>query len=671
MDCDSSHFYSQTADWNVVSLATRYVNVVDDPSRLRTRDGRQLDPALRGYQITEVPAHEASRRFPGLAAARLGASGKQRIALLLDPETGEPAQAADGTPVILPPTRGTDPGVANMVSWRADTGVVLQTGGPPESFLTVLGAAFPEVNVIRLDMNAETLDNPQRASDWRAFAELAAKHGYGLIIQNSDGELAGGFLSDGVPRKSHKLGPRDIGPANALRNPSARGDWKINDVRDDWDVMLKWFRKPENNHILDAVVGWELINEPMAYGRSPKAGKIYAQHMHDLILDLDWGGKRILVGGLGASAQFSRIDLAPIRQAAGDKLIWSVHMYPGWVAADVPDPAGQRFHGAICKGIGALKQPGNDILLTETHLQSSPSLLDPGTQDPDVAPSYNLAREFPWFADNGIGLSWWTPVGRRSSFLIPEKGDAGQWSVLLDLAAFAHWGWIRDETAPRPGAEEHYGTAGADRVTLASGTGLVEGANIATPHGLFFALDGDDQIIGSDLPDLIYGGSANDSISGGDGGDYLFGDQGDDTLDGQGGDDVLIDSEGQNLLTGGKGNDHLEGSGTLDGGAGNDLLIAVPGTQQMTGGPGKDRFIPGQQGKVEVTDFQSDQDSIDLSVLAAQKPRPTVEAVSQNGGITISAGETTMRLTDATGLACGDFRNGKALAVTIDGKRCD
>ena len=55
MDCDSSHFYSQTADWNVVSLATRYVNVVDDPSRLRTRDGRQLDPALRGYQITSAP----------------------------------------------------------------------------------------------------------------------------------------------------------------------------------------------------------------------------------------------------------------------------------------------------------------------------------------------------------------------------------------------------------------------------------------------------------------------------------------------------------------------------------------------------------------------------------------------------------------------------------------
>lgn len=53
-------------------------------------------------------------------------------------------------------------------------------------------------------------------------------------------------------------------------------------------------------------------------GRAFAPGRIYSQHMHDLILDprLDWGGRRILVGGLGASARFEPIDQDLLHKAA-------------------------------------------------------------------------------------------------------------------------------------------------------------------------------------------------------------------------------------------------------------------------------------------------------------------------------------------------------------------
>lgn len=174
--------------------------------------------------------------------------------------------------------------------------------------------SFPEVNVIRLDFNAATMTHAHLADQWAQFADAAAARGYRLTIQNSDGELAGGFVEGGGSGKEF-VSQAELGPVDALKEPD--GDWKINDVRDDWQTMLQWFREPRNARILSAMAGWELINEPMAYGNKPEQAAIYSQHIADLIGSLDWGDKRLLVGGMRASAQFSDLDHNLIRQAAG------------------------------------------------------------------------------------------------------------------------------------------------------------------------------------------------------------------------------------------------------------------------------------------------------------------------------------------------------------------
>ena len=94
-------------------------------------------------------------------------------------------------------------------------------------------------------------------------------------------------------------------------------------------------------------MGWELVNEPIAYGNRPEAGAVYSQHMADLIGALDWGDKRLFVGGLNASAQFANLDHDLIRKVAGDRLVWSVHMYPAWVVPGQPDPDAQGFAGRV------------------------------------------------------------------------------------------------------------------------------------------------------------------------------------------------------------------------------------------------------------------------------------------------------------------------------------
>lgn len=106
----------------------------------------------------------------------------------------------------------------------------------------------------------------------------------------------------------------------------------------------------------------------------------------------------------------------------------------------------------------------------------------------------------------------------------------------------------------------------------------------------------------------LQGTDGNDYIVGSDFNDVLIGVFGDDILDGQGGDDLLI---------GGDGND------TLFGGDGNDVLIGGAGNDTLTGGNGEDVFkwevndhgAPGQPDMDVITDFNQQEDKIDLSEL--------------------------------------------------------
>lgn len=112
--------------------------------------------------------------------------------------------------------------------------------------------------------------------------------------------------------------------------------------------------------------------------------------------------------------------------------------------------------------------------------------------------------------------------------------------------------------------------------------------------------DGDDDLDGTVLPDVVVLGAGNDTfhgrqgddvVCGGEGNDQLFGSSGNDSLDGDGGrdkiwgevdDDQVRGGTGNDLLRGGEGNDLVRGAG------GGDLVVESAGNDQATGGTGKD-----------------------------------------------------------------------------------
>jgi Ca2+-binding RTX toxin-like protein len=133
-----------------------------------------------------------------------------------------------------------------------------------------------------------------------------------------------------------------------------------------------------------------------------------------------------------------------------------------------------------------------------------------------------------------------------------------------------------------------YGTPAVAQQTCQGRTATIVGTN------------GDDDIDGTALPDVVFLGAGDDTfrghlgddvVCGGDGDDQLFGNAGNDSLDGDAGrdriwgeadDDHVRGGTGNDLLRGGDGNDLIRGAG------GGDLVVESAGDDQATGGKGKD-----------------------------------------------------------------------------------
>lgn len=86
-----------------------------------------------------------------------------------------------------------------------------------------------------------------------------------------------------------------------------------------------------------------------------------------------------------------------------------------------------------------------------------------------------------------------------------------------------------------------FGTAGADGTGLAPINLALEGGAIGATY---FALDGDDVVIGTAGNDRMYGGDGDDYLEAADGDDRVYGGAGDDTLSGGRGDNVLDGGDG-------------------------------------------------------------------------------------------------------------------------------
>ncbi|EGK87722.1 peptidase S8 [Microcoleus vaginatus PCC 9802] len=133
------------------------------------------------------------------------------------------------------------------------------------------------------------------------------------------------------------------------------------------------------------------------------------------------------------------------------------------------------------------------------------------------------------------------------------------------------------------------------------------------PNG-FFALGGNDFIIGSSDADRISGDNGNDRILGGSNSDTLFGGADNDVLNGGVSSDILFGDTGSDTLQGGKGDDALNGD------SGSDVLVGDGGKDMLTGGLGFDAFVLRSDSAVTdpaaadvITDFNSFVDSIGLT----------------------------------------------------------
>ena len=153
--------------------------------------------------------------------------------------------------------------------------------------------------------------------------------------------------------------------------------------------------------------------------------------------------------------------------------------------------------------------------------------------------------------------------------------------------------------------------------------GTEEGDEIHARGGVDIVMGegGDDTIHGGDDTDFLFGGSGADIIEGGEGADVILGGSGDDTLRGQAGADLVRGGSGADTIEGGAGADLLLGDGgddSIAGGEGADVIIGGTGDDTLTGGGGSDTFVfaPGD-GNDTITDFDTDQDTINLSAFGA------------------------------------------------------
>jgi Ca2+-binding RTX toxin-like protein len=333
------------------------------------------------------------------------------------------------------------------------------------------------------------------------------------------------------------------------------------------------------------VYGWELMNEAAGYRHTVRANGsdafytaadfvgLYAAHCADLaqMINARADGK-ILVGGWGYNGDFltlasTLVDgvsaLDYLRAAVGTDLVWSAHLYPGWMGTNlVSDPAAledrlQQIYGALT---------GDDVLITETNI-------DGAVDDAGLAADYSdlFAASMEWFAANGIGLGWYPGVQTGSSHLIYVEDDGSvtirhQHSLAHALDAYS----LGSDQALHAGNERIVTTqvdAGLrnEPYEVAAGEGQFD---LLTKMGTAFGFAGADTLQGSILSnDFLYGGSGNDVLKATGGDDFLFG-QGDD-----------------DRLSGGSGFDHLFG------GDGNDTLDAGAGANLMVGGKGDDVYL--------------------------------------------------------------------------------
>ncbi len=466
----------------------------------------------------------------------------------------------------------------------------------PEGFVAGIKAGLPLVNNLRVLFNEYSFNpdgsmNPQ----FERFLAAAAAQGYQITLVYGSGDNQ----NTGIGDAAHPHLTNAAGYAALQAN--------FQDVSGAWGQMMDWMDRHASTAA--AVYGWEMMNEAASYRHTVRTNgpdanytaadfvKLYAEHNAELAqaIEARTDDGRILVGGWGYDGDFLTLAgtamgtgsaLDYLRDQVGDRLVWSAHLYPGWMGTNlVSDPA--ALAARLDQIFASLS--GDDILITETNI-------DGAVDDQSLAPDYVdlFAENLAWFAKNGIGLGWYPGVQTGSSHLLFIEGDGGlivrhQHSLAHALDAFS-----LGESQPAHDGGERIITKLTDASLRNEPYEIAAGEGIADPltkFGTAFGYGGDDTLQGTLLSnDFLYGGAGNDVMRATGGDDFLFGQGNDDRLIGGSGTDHLFGGEGRDTLNGGS------GPNVLQGGAGDDTYILHSGRETVREyvGAGTDLALTGQ-----------------------------------------------------------------------------
>ena len=451
--------------------------------------------------------------------------------------------------------------------------VPLGMGEDATAFVARIKAALPLVNNLRVyfnehSFNADGSMHPQT----EAFFAAAVAAGYSLTVCYAEGDAQNiGIGKDRWP---------------SLTNTQAFAALEENfaDVSGAWTRMLAWMEAhPE---VKSGVWGWELMNESAGYRHSIRANgpgdglsytdfiRLYADHATALadMIDAQAAGK-ILVGGWGYNGEFLVLDEAAIhgttalnyiRQSVGEDLVWSAHLYPGWMStnlATTPDELIARLTEVFAP------VAGDAVMITEINADGQVDNPAEITYDDFFTASYQ------WFADNGMGLGWFPGLQTGASHLLYLEANGTntyrhQHSLAHALNAYSR-GFEAGEAAV---AETLTARQVSVKLRNESYETTAGEATFDTVRkaGFAFGYGADDQLNGlDDSNDFLYGGRGHDRLVGLAADDFLFGQQDNDLLEGGAGLDNLFGGEGRDRLDGGAGRDYL------DGGRGNDTYAVT------------------------------------------------------------------------------------------------
>lgn len=485
----------------------------------------------------------------------------------------------------------------------------------PEFYAERLRDALPEVTTLRLPFNVHSFNadgslHPQ----YERFLAAASREGFNFIMVQMNGEAQ--TLSANGPDALQEM---RNGLAGEVYDSMQQG----------WTLMLDWMdAHPE---VRDAVYAHEVVNEPAAYNTATfysdnrtegyqEFVPLYAEHMVEIgqMIDARSGDAKIMVGGWNYSAQFQQLaDIAMgdgsaldhIREGLGDNLVWSAHLYPGWLGT-----TGRSDPDDIRAALDEIYAPimDDELIITETNAQGDEAY-DLSSDRPEVQ-AFTLAYD--WFADNGVAIGWFTgsQVGESNlsrmdadgtlrfvqqashaaamdAFTLGEEdaAGAGDETVLIRLIE----GRLRNQTS-----DPDYDPANAFDVAQYLGLGVGHGGN--------------DTLGGSSLANnFLYGGTGNDEVLGNLRDDFLYGQDGDDTLRGG--------ATGFDLLFGGRGSDRIVGG---------------EGISQMYGSAGGDTFVAHPRGTTILVDFspsEGDYLIINETGFTADDFRSRAQAVDRDG----------------------------------------